>query len=93
MLRTYQNLLVQFGMGYSVAYTTTIVMIIATTIFICVMISSEDMSNSVDMRSVSMHRVEFSGKVKMLMYSIITSYFVNLGLSKILEIGVKLYDS
>ena len=93
MLRTYQNLLVKFGMGYSVAYIITIAMIIATAIFIYVVMSSEDMSNSVDMRSVSMHRVEFSGKVKMLMYSIIISYFVNLGLSKILEIGVKLYDS
>ena len=93
MLKTYQSLLVKFGMGYSVAYIITIAMIIATAVFIYVVMSSEDMSNSVDMRSVSMHRVEFSGKVKMLMYSIIISYFVNLGLSKILEIGVKLYDS
>ena len=93
MLKTYQSLLVKFGMGYSVAYIIAIAMIIATAVFIYVVMSSEDMSNSVDMRSVSMHRVEFSGKVKMLMYSIIISYFVNLGLSKILEIGVKLYDS
>ena len=93
MLKTYQSLLVNFRMGYSVSYIITIAMIIATAVFIYVVMSSEDMSNSVDMRSVSMHRVEFSGKVKMLMYSIIISYFVNLGLSKILEIGVKLYDS
>ena len=93
MLKTYQSLLVKFGMGYSIAYIVTIAMIIAITIFIYVVMSSEDMSNSVDMRSVSMHRVEFSGKVKIIMYSIIISYFVNLGLSKILEIGVKLYDS
>ena len=93
MLKTYQSLLVQFGMGYSIAYIIAVAMIIAITIFIYVVMSSEDMSNSVDMRSVSMHRVEFSGKVKIIMYSIIISYFVNLGLSKILEIGVKLYDS
>ena len=93
MLKTYQKLLVQFGMGYSIAYIITVAMIIATTIFIYVMISSEDMSNSVDMRSISMHRVEFSGRAKMLVYSIVISYFVNLGLSKILEMGVKLYGN
>ena len=93
MLKTYQNLLVQFGTGYSIAYIIAVVMIIATTMFIYVVISSEDMSNSVDMRSVSMHRVEFSGRAKMLIYSIIISYFVNLGLSKVLEIGVKLYGN
>ena len=93
MLKTYQSLLVKFGMGYPIAYIVTIAMIIATTIFIYVVMSSEDMSNSVDMRSVSMHRVEFSGKVKIIMYSIIISYFVNLGLSKVLEIGVKLYGN
>ena len=93
MLKTYQNLLVQFGMGYSIAYIITVVMIIATTMFIYVVISSEDMSNSVDMRSVSMHRVAFSGRAKIFIYSIIISYFVNLGLSKVLEIGVKLYGN
>ena len=93
MLKTYQNLLVQFGMGYSIAYIITVAMIIATTIFIYVVMSSEDMTDSVDMRSVSMHRIEFSGRAKIVIYSIIISYFVNLGLSKILEIGVKLYDS
>ena len=93
MLKSYQNLLVQFGMGHSIAYVITVAMIVATTIFIYVVILSEDMSNSVDMRSVSMHRVEFSGKVKMIIYSIVISYFVNLGLSKVLEIGVKMYGN
>ena len=93
MLKTYQNLLVQFGMDHSIAYIITVAMIVATTRFIYVVILSEDMSNSVDMRSVSMHRVEFSGKVKMIIYSIVISYFVNLGLSKVLEIGVKLYGN
>ena len=93
MLKTYQSLLVQFGMSYTVAYALTIVMAIAITIFIYVVMSSEDMSNSVDMRSVSMHRVAFSGRAKIFIYSIMISYFVNLGLSKVLEIGVKLYGN
>ena len=93
MLKAYQNLLVQFGMSHAVAYVVTIAIVIATTIFIYVVMSSEDMSNSVDMRSVSMHRVAFSGRVKIFVYSIIISYFVNLGLSKVLEIGVKLYGN
>ena len=93
MLKTYQNLLVQFGMDCTVAYYSAIAMAIVMTIFIYVVMSAEDMSNSVDMRSVSMHRVEFSGKAKMIVYSIIISCFVNLGLSKVLEIGVKLYGN
>ena len=93
MLKTYQNLLVQFGMGYSIAYIITVAIIVATTIFMYVVISAEDMSSSVDMRSVSMHRVEFSGRARMLVYSIVISYFVNLGLSKVLEMGVKLYGN
>ena len=93
MLKTYQNLLVQFGMDYTISYYVTIAMIIATIIFVYVVISAEDMSSSVDMRSVSMHRVEFSGRARMLVYSIVISYFVNLGLSKVLEMGVKLYGN
>ena len=93
MLKTYQSLLVQFGMGYTVAYVVTIAMVITTTIFVYVVMSSEDMTDSVDMRSVSMHRVAFNGRAKIFVYSIVISYFVNLGLSKVLEIGVKLYGN